>query len=1549
MAATPRHASHSRLSRCSHWLCGLGATALLLGLTLVGMAPRRDATRAGEPKPAPKVGKTVDVVFVLDATGSMDAVLKNTRDAMAKFAAQLESAGMDARYAAAIYRDRVDDVGNKPEDPFVLKVDGAEFTKDAALLAKAVSEVKAEGGGDVQESAFDALDFASKLPFRKDVRPILILVTDAPPRIPDKDIKDETQLAKILLERGVDQLHVLHDLEPERYKKLQELIAKPGRFTPLHPTSVEKMQAALTEIGGDIIGGEKTKTPPPVVTIGPGKVDVVFVVDTTGSMGGDIAALKDSMARFGKVFKDAKADAQFGLVTFKDRVEDPPETRDPKVTMFDGKEFSADSDRVAMEIGKLNADGGGDEPESGLDALDFAARRPFRPGARKVLILVTDAAPRVPDKDMKDEDQVHASFKSHGIDQFHLVARGGMERYVRLNSLVGRGKVVNLAKGDDFANGVEAIGKDAASGLKEGIALTTNKVDIVLVLDATGTMEPHIKGVTENVHKLLANLTGKKIDTRIGVTIFRDAVDTVANTPEDPMALKFGKSGEFTKSAKVLEKMLGTVVAKDGGDLPESSFDALDFASRREFRPDAARVLLLVTDGPPRIPDKKMKDERDTAEALKANGIHQLHLITPLDIKPFEEVQRLISKGGGSAGLKFRIDGGRNFEQMFNEISDGIIARLGPVEPPPAVASTTNKVDIVFVLDTTGSMGGDLTAFRDNLMGLVNTLKAGKADFQIGMVTFKDRVEDPPETRDPKVIMIGDKEFSNDGERLLKAAGDLNADGGGDLPESGLDALDFASRRAFRKDARKVLVLVSDAPPRIPDKDMKDEKQVAQLFKERGIDQLHLIVRGESQKYEDLVKLHGKGKVTHMDRGPDFKAGMEMVAKESMSGAVAGIQKLDLVLILDTTGSMDAHIKSVRDHVRSFAQVLKDSKIDFQIGVVTFTDRVDDPPPNNEHKALIFGGDKEFTKDAEEISREVGKLNAFGGGDAPESGFDAIEFASRRPFRTDARKVLLLITDDGPRVPDKDMKDENQVIDLLKKRGIEAMHMMVGNNSELYVKIGRSLPKEGKIIDLNRFGGDNFKPSFEDVARATISGSGVGGDRSLPIAGTKVDLVFVIDTTGSMGDFNGNLLQPAERMINKLKAEKVDFRVGMVEFKDRHPGDGNNVFDHRVVPLDGRDFSGNFEEFRRAVGTLKADGGGDAPESSLDALAFAAKRDFRFDALKVVVLITDEGPKVPDKDMRDENDVLRVFKDKGVHQFHMIAGNSMERYQTLQRLMGRDAKTSGKMARIGDRGGDQFNKDVDSFTVAILEQLRTEGRIKLTDRPLAPLTLAKNEKGQAQVDVVFVVDATASMGPEIAWVRDGGPKILKRLQDLNFDARLGLTFFRDRVDNVGNVPEDPKALMFLDNEFTSDGAAFSKEVATLKARDGGDVEESSLDGIEFASRRSFRKGAYKVLILVTDAPPRLPDKDMKDEFQLGELLRERGIHQLHLLLKTEPHRYATLQRFLTGDGSPAGLQFDLNTITRGDRSLERLMDSVSRSIAGESRRALDRMAKGDGK
>ncbi len=139
------------------------------------------------------------------------------------------------------------------------------------------------------------------------------------------------------------------------------------------------------------------------------------------------------------------------------------------------------------------------------------------------------------------------------------------------------------------------------------------------------------------------------------------------------------------------------------------------------------------------------------------------------------------------------------------------------------LAQTNNTIcgpmDVVFVIDTTGSMGGAIDNVKAESANLISDIDdASEGDFQLGLVTFKNYV-------------IVDEDMASDNEDILEAAIlGLFASGGVFLPEAsdealntainGLDADDRPSGGQFgdfdglwRPEATKILILITDALP----------------------------------------------------------------------------------------------------------------------------------------------------------------------------------------------------------------------------------------------------------------------------------------------------------------------------------------------------------------------------------------------------------------------------------------------------------------------------------------------------------------------------------------------------------------------------------------------------------------------------------------------------------------------------------------------------------------------------------------------------------------
>ena len=160
-----------------------------------------------------------DIVFVLDVTGSMQAQIDGLKNGIGTFANDLFRAKVDARYACLAFRDRL--LGEPDE---LLKFKGETFTADAAAFRDEVGRLRADGGGDIPETSYEALASAAALPdFRKSAVRALVLITDAPPKSQIGQGMSAKSAADALRANRVDSLHlVVHQQHLVYYTPVQE-------------------------------------------------------------------------------------------------------------------------------------------------------------------------------------------------------------------------------------------------------------------------------------------------------------------------------------------------------------------------------------------------------------------------------------------------------------------------------------------------------------------------------------------------------------------------------------------------------------------------------------------------------------------------------------------------------------------------------------------------------------------------------------------------------------------------------------------------------------------------------------------------------------------------------------------------------------------------------------------------------------------------------------------------------------------------------------------------------------------------------------------------------------------------------------------------------------------------------------------------------------------------------------------------------------------------------------------------------------------------------
>ena len=157
---------------------------------------------------------------------------------------------------------------------------------------------------------------------------------------------------------------------------------------------------------------------------GPQSIDIVFLIDRTRSMEPFIKALIRKCTDFADVVKREGHDVQLGFVSFGDsEINEPIDVFDLSQNVMDFK----------TRVGKLKLTGGGDEPESSVEALQRALKLRFRDKARPCFVHVTDASchhqeklPSVADR-LKAESIITyvVSMEEHANVYARLCSNGG--------------------------------------------------------------------------------------------------------------------------------------------------------------------------------------------------------------------------------------------------------------------------------------------------------------------------------------------------------------------------------------------------------------------------------------------------------------------------------------------------------------------------------------------------------------------------------------------------------------------------------------------------------------------------------------------------------------------------------------------------------------------------------------------------------------------------------------------------------------------------------------------------------------------------------------------------------------------------------------------------------------------------------------------------------------------------------------------------------------------------------------------------------------------
>ena len=172
------------------------------------------------------------------------------------------------------------------------------------------------------------------------------------------------------------------------------------------------------------------------------RIDVAFALDTTGSMGDEIDVVKEKIVDIARNISagQPRPDVRFGIVAYRDRGD---------VYLTKAFPFSREIADVQKALRTLDANGGGDEPESvaeGLYATVHELQWDFSKDTARMIFLVGDAGPHEY-ADGKDWRKVTSEAAEKGIT-ISVIACSGLnasgERVFRKIAQMADGQFMHL-------------------------------------------------------------------------------------------------------------------------------------------------------------------------------------------------------------------------------------------------------------------------------------------------------------------------------------------------------------------------------------------------------------------------------------------------------------------------------------------------------------------------------------------------------------------------------------------------------------------------------------------------------------------------------------------------------------------------------------------------------------------------------------------------------------------------------------------------------------------------------------------------------------------------------------------------------------------------------------------------------------------------------------------------------------------------------------------------------------------------------------------------
>ncbi len=176
--------------------------------------------------------------------------------------------------------------------------------------------------------------------------------------------------------------------------------------------------------------------------------------------------------------------------------------------------------------------------------------------------------------------------------------------------------------------------------------LQESGLEMVVLLDATGSMDAEIESAKQQIVTLIASLQAMGIDFRLGVVAFRDKGEEYV-TKKLPLTRQVYKAVNFMDGLK----------AMGGGDEPEAVLAAINDGTHMRFAQSAEKIIILVGDAPPKPKTIQKVMRKVNTFAARGGHVHTIYTNADPNDRDWSGTRKIfekISKSGNGASIRLQ-------------------------------------------------------------------------------------------------------------------------------------------------------------------------------------------------------------------------------------------------------------------------------------------------------------------------------------------------------------------------------------------------------------------------------------------------------------------------------------------------------------------------------------------------------------------------------------------------------------------------------------------------------------------------------------------------------------------------------------------------------------------------------------------------------------------------------------------------------------------------------------------------------------------------------